>query len=351
MAGRRVAVEGQPAERAIDVREVPPVVTRVREVLERVEGDDRPATRRPARAVERGEPARVAQREERRRHVEAARRDLAGRYASPPEDIVFRYDLTGAIEDLHRYWQRMVRVVYDPATGLIEVRALAFAPGDAREIARGVFAESALLIDELSAIAQSDTTAFARAEVERAVLRLKDAREAMTAYRSRTQIIDPTADLQGQMGLMSVLERPLAEALIDADLLRETTRSGDPRLAQADRRIGVIEARITEERRNLGVGSGVGEGADYATLVSEFERLAVDRQFAEESYTAALVAFDLAQAEARRKSRYLAAHIKPTLAETPQFPRRWLLTATIGFFSLCVWALSVLVFYSIRDRR
>ena len=279
------------------------------------------------------------------------RLDLAQRYAVPEDDVLFRYDPSGAIEDLHAHWERMVRVVYDPATGLIEVRALAFSAEDARAIAEGVFDESARLIDELSTIAQDDTTAFARAELERSVERMKNARERLTAFRSRTQIVDPSADLQGQMGLLSVLEQQLAEALINADLLRETTREGDPRLEQANRRIGVIEARIAEERRNLGVGTGKGAGADYATLLAEYERLAVDRQFAEEAYTAALAAFDQAQAEARRKSRYLAAHIKPTLAETAQYPRRAVLTSMIGFFALCGWAVIVLALYSLRDRR
>ncbi len=279
------------------------------------------------------------------------RLDLARRYALPRNDVLFRYDPSGSIEDLHAHWDRMVRVVYDPSTGLIDVRALAFSAKDAQDIAQGIFDESARLIDELSAIAQDDTTAFARAELERSVERMKVARERLTAFRSRTQIVDPSADLQGQMGLLSVLEQQLAEALINADLLRETTREGDPRLDQAMRRIGVIEARIVEERRNLGVGSGQGAGGDYATLLAEFERLAVDRQFAEEAYTSALAAFDQAQAEARRKSRYLAAHIKPTRAETAQYPRRAVLTALIGFFALCGWAILALAIYSIRDRR
>jgi len=280
-----------------------------------------------------------------------ARLDLARRYALPPDDLLFRYDPSGSIEDLHAYWERMVRVVYDPSNGLIEVRSLAFSAEDAQDIAQGIFDESARLINELSAIAQDDTTAFARAELERSVERMKVARERLTAFRSRTQIVDPSADLQGQMGLLSVLEQQLAEALINADLLRETTREGDPRLDQAKRRIGVIEARIVEERRNLGVGSGQGVGGDYATLLAEFERLAVDRQFAEEAYTSALAAFDQAQAEARRKSRYLAAHIKPTRAETAQYPRRAVLTMLIGFFALCGWAILALAIYSIRDRR
>ena len=272
-------------------------------------------------------------------------------YGAPGNDPVFAFDPLGAIEDLTAYWQRMVDVVYDPATGLIEVEARAFAAEDARLIASGIFEESARLVDDLSSIARDDTTAFARAELERAVERLKGARERLTAFRSRTQIVDPTVDLQGQMGLLGSLEEQLAATLIDADLLRESTGARDPRLRQAERRIAVIETRIAAERQKLGQGTAVGGGEDYASILSEFERLAVDREFAEEAYRGALAAFDQAQAEARRKSRYLAAHIRPTLAETAEYPRRLVLMALVAFFSFGLWTLGVLIYYSVRDRR
>lgn len=280
-----------------------------------------------------------------------ARIGLVEMYAAPLNDPVFGFDPSGAIEDLTSYWQRMVDVIYDPATGLIEVEARAFAAEDARLIASGLFEESARLVDDLSSIARADTTAFARSELARAVERLKGARERLTAFRSRTQIVDPTVDLQGQMGLLGSLEEQLAATLIDADLLRESTGARDPRLRQAERRIAVIETRIAAERRKLGQGTGVGSGQDYASILSEFERLAVDREFAEEAYRGALAAFDQAQAEARRKSRYLAAHIQPTLAETAAYPRRPMLILLVGFFAFGLWTLGVLVYYSVRDRR
>lgn len=281
-----------------------------------------------------------------------ARIGLSNIYSKPQGDPFFAFDPSGSIEDLHEYWEWMVRLVYDPATELIEVRALAFDPQDARTIATAIFEESSALIDELSAIAQDDTTQFAQAELDRAVERLKAAREAVQAFRSRTQIVDPSADLQGQMGLLSTLEAQLAAALIDADLLRESTRESDPRIRQAERRIAVIEARIADERRKLGVGGATdGTTNDYATLLSEFERLAVDREFAEQAYTAALAAYDSALAEARRKSRYLAAYIKPTLAQSSQYPEREVFLGVTAFFLLTAWAIGVLVFYSLRDRR
>ncbi|MDA9865434.1 sugar transporter [bacterium] len=273
---------------------------------------------------------------------------LSDMYAYPSDDPIFAYDTSGTVEDLLDYWHRMVRVTYDSATELIEVRALAFTANDAQAISTAIFDESARLVDDLSAIAQQDAIAFAKDEVDRAVERLKSAREAMTQFRSRTQIVDPSADLQGQMGLLSTLEQQLAEALISADLLRESTRDDDPRITQADRRITIIQARIKDERRNLGRGDG---GEDYATLLAEFERLSVDREFAEQAYTAALATYDQALAEARRKSRYLAAYIRPTLAEASEFPQKEVLLGIAAFFLLSAWAIFVLIYYSVRDRR
>ena len=151
------------------------------------------------------------------------------------------------------------------------------------------------------------------------------------------------------MGLLSTLEQQLAEALISADLLRESTRATDPRITQGEWRIAVIEARIKDERRNLGRGGEDGE--DYATLLAEFERLAVDREFAEQAYTAALATYDQALAEARRKSRYLAAYIRPTLAEASEYPQKPMLLGMAAFFLISAWSIAVLVFYSVRDRR
>jgi capsular polysaccharide transport system permease protein len=153
------------------------------------------------------------------------------------------------------------------------------------------------------------------------------------------------------MGLLNTLNQQLAEALITLDLLRETTRADDPRIAQAERRIEVIEARIAEERRKFGVGDASSDTGDYASVMAEFERLSVDREFAERAYIAALSAFDGARAEAQRQSRYLAAYVRPTLAETAEYPGRILLTGLVGLFLLLAWAILALVYYSLRDRR
>jgi len=230
--------------------------------------------------------------------------DLHAIYGKPRFDWYYRLDEDAAIEDLVDYWLSMVRIFYDPGTGLIELEIRAFDP----------------------------------------------ARQALTKFRNETQIVDPTADIQGRMGLVNSLQEQLAEALIDLDLLSENTSQSDPRVTQASRKIEVIEKRITEERAKLGVTGDGGAGA-FADLVGKFEILQVDLEFAQKSYLSALAAYDSAAADAGRKSIYLAAYTEPTLAETAIHPRRAIILAVLGVLLLGSWATLVLIYYSLKDRR
>ena len=277
--------------------------------------------------------------------------DLRSIWSSPDNDPIFAYDPSGTIEDLVNHWGRKVQIYYDAGSGLLEVRSLAFAADDARAISEVIFAESSRMINALSDSAREDAIKYAREELDNSVERLKSARTALTSFRNRTQIVDPTVDMQTQAGLLGNLQAQLASALIDLDLLVASTRTGDTRIDQAQRRVDVIEARIDDERRKLGIGNGDQDGTVFADLLGEYESLAVDREFAEQSYVAALANYDAAFADARRQSRYLAAHILPTLAEKSLFPRRLETLGVISVFLFLIWSIFILVLYSIRDRR
>lgn len=266
-------------------------------------------------------------------------------------DPVFGLPEDSTLEEMVAYWQRVVRISYDSSTGLVELRVLGFTPEDAQRVNQMIFEFSSEKINDLSAIAREDATRYAREELDKAVGRLKDAREAITRYRNRTHIIDPQSDLEVLLGVQSTLQQQLAEALIEADLLRPTMRPDDPRLAQAEQRIAVIEDRIKKEREKVGSDAGSAEAENYSNLVGEYERLTVDREFAEKTYVGALSAYNIALATAQRKSRYLAAYIKPTLAQSSEYPQKPLLIGLVFLFSFLAWAVLTLMYYSIRDRR
>ena len=281
--------------------------------------------------------------------------DLHTIYSKPTFDPVYAFDKDGSIEDLVSYWSSMVKIFYDRGTGLIELRVQAFDPQDAQRVAQEIYDQSSLMINQLSAIGRVDTTRYAKEDLDTAIERLKAARTALTEFRSRTQIVDPSADIQSQMGLLNTLQQQMTASVVELNLLQSTSKpEGDPRIEESERRIAVIQKLIDQEREKFGVGKGVnapdGEN-NFSTLVGEFERLNVDREFAEKAYLAALATYDTAVAKAQRQSRYLAAHVMPTLAEDARYPQRTETVLLIAGLLLAAWGIAMLVYYSVRDRR
>lgn len=279
--------------------------------------------------------------------------DLREHYSEHwPRDWVFSIWPDASQEDLIWYWNRMVGVSYNSSTGLIEVQVRAFDPLMAQDINKAIVSESQTHINELNLQAREDAMRYARADLDEAVELLKNAREALTNFRLESQIVDPETDIQTRMGVMQSLQQQLAEALIEYDLLRGNTTGADPRLKDAAQRIEVIRDRIATERRNFSSSSTEtgGVAQDYPTLIAEFERLTVDREYAEEFYFASLTAMESARDEANRQSLYLATYIKPTQAEDPEYPQRPVLSGLTALFLVLAWSIGALIFYSIRDR-
>jgi capsular polysaccharide transport system permease protein len=269
-------------------------------------------------------------------------------YSSAEGDPVFTISPDVSIEGLVAHWRRMVHVSYDKGSGLIHVTSFAFDPKSAEAVNKAILSESQQLVDKLSMLARDDATKYAEADLNEARKRLKIARQNLSRFRAESRIIDPTIDVQSQGGVSAALQQQLAEALIDRDLLRGSTSNvSDPRIEQADRRIQAIEQRLEGERESL--SSGVDRG--MVTIVGNYEALTVEREFAEQAFLSAAAAYDSAKAEAKRRTKYLAVHIEPTVADTPLYPRKLLIIAVSAVLLILIWAVLVMVAYSVRDRR
>lgn len=265
-------------------------------------------------------------------------------------DPVFALKSDATIEDLHNYWGRTVRVSYDQSTGLTELRVITFDPNMAQAIATEIVSESQDMVNGLNEQARADAIRYATFELEQTKERLKQTRAALVEFRTRTQIVDLQADIQARIGVVSNLQQRLALELVAFDELAGTTGTEDPRYTQAQRRIGVIRERIIEERRSFANTEVLSTGEDYPTLISEFEGLTVEREFAEEAFRAALATRDSALANATRQSQYLVSYISPTLAESADYPQRFIMLSVIALFACLGWGIIVLVYYSIRDK-
>ena len=275
-----------------------------------------------------------------------ARLDLRAIWSKAPGDPIFGFRGNSSMESLVSEWERKVRIYYD--SGMIDLRILAFDPHDAQNIANAILEESGIVINQLNDIAREDALRYSRNELERAQERLRAARQAVSEFRHRYQLVDPAADVQSQIGVVTSLQQQLAEQLVSLGLLQANAQPQDPRINQTELRIEIIRQQIEAERQKFGSNE---DDVALSDVVGQYETLAVDRQFAETSYTAALASYETARAEAVRQSRYLAPYIRPTLAQEAEFPQRAKLLLIVAGFLTLLWIIGSLMFYSLRDRR
>jgi capsular polysaccharide transport system permease protein len=274
--------------------------------------------------------------------------DLRAIWNRAENDPYFTLGDDSTFEALHAQWNRMVGVAYDAGTGIIHIQVRAFRPEDATAIATAILARSDALVNTLSEQARKDAVRFANEELADAEANLRDVRDRVATFRRDYNLVDPQADVAGQMGLLNALQAELAQALVDRDVLTSYAAEGDQRVVQADRRIAAITKRLEDERGSLSVA---GVGASLPEVIGRYEELLVDLEFASTAYTQALGGVTAARAEARRQSRYLAAHIQPSAAESSLYPRRAMLAGLTGLFLLLGWGVLALFYYNVRDDR
>ena len=280
-----------------------------------------------------------------------AKLDLVAIYNRAPEDPVFRLGENQPVEELLDHWQWMTDVSIDPATGILSVEARAFAAEDAQALAEAVLDASTALVNQLSEAARADAVRHAAGELAGAEARLRRIRSDLRAFRDVEQEVDPTQNAAVALGLVATLEEDRARTQVQLDQLTGVLDAGAPRIQTLRRRIATLDARIAKERTRLGSGSAQADGRQLADIVGDYEELVVDREFAEQAYTLALATYEQAQAEARRQSRYLAVHIRPTRSEEAEYPDRPTWLGATAALALTAWAILMLVIANIRERR
>lgn len=276
--------------------------------------------------------------------------DIQEMFRKYPEDFVFSLAQDPPIEDLMRYWQWMVTVAVDNATGVVDVEVKAFDPADSVKIARAILDASSELINELSQVAQEDKTRFALANLKLAQDTLKAVRLEISAFRAQNQIINPEVDFEGQMSVVGALKSQLADALVRRETLMSYAREGDPRLLEANRKIEAIRRQIEEQKEPIASDTENTGEATLTDVIGKYEELLVELTFSQDAYVAARAIEQQALSEAQRQSRFLAAHIEPTRSVEAQFPQRPEMSILIFAALFAAWSVVVLIYYNVRDR-
>jgi capsular polysaccharide transport system permease protein len=221
-----------------------------------------------------------------------------------------------SFEEFYRFYGRHVAVDYDPASSITTLTVRAFSAQDAYQINGLLMDMSERLVNTLNDRSRRDLVGYAEEEVRLASDKAKEASIALLNYRSTRSVFEP--DRQAALQLQSVAK--IQEELIstEAELAQLKSLSPEnPQVAALTSRAETLRDAIASE------ASKVTSARDsLSARAPDFERLALESEFADKQLGVALSSLESARAEARQKQLYLERLVQPGLPDKAMEPRR-----------------------------
>ncbi len=256
-----------------------------------------------------------------REAVEELQRRIGVKALLANDDPWFRLSADTPTEQFLRAWQRMTNAEYDPVTGLALVQIRAFSPDDAVRIATTLMTMSEELVNRIASRAKDGTLRPAEEEVRKAGQRLERASTALAVYRRTDSTINPsTSAVQANNSL--VLTQRFALAQLESQLAALRTQNLNAAAPAAVFLRSRIETGRAELRRLESEPRARVETATLAESVGRYEKLDLDRQYANSSYNNAMYALDQARANAAAQHIYLTPYARPHLPQEATYPNR-----------------------------
>ncbi len=279
----------------------------------------------------------------------AAKIDLRKMFSGPEVDYFSRLTPNTSIEGLVDYWRGKVEPYFELTTGIVSVQIRAFTPQDAEVIGRDVLALSESLAEDLSKRARADYVKFAQEQVEEAAEKLRQARQAMLAFRDRERSLDPNKEADSARLGIGKLRDELGRVSADYLTARGRTGENSPIVVTLKDRIKALESLIRDAEARLTGANSPKDAITMSQNIRGYEDVETDRQLAEKFYDAAVQSLQRAQFEASRRAMYLEVFVTPSLAENSVYPRRFVSVLIVSLAAFGAWIFLLMVYYSVRD--
>jgi capsular polysaccharide transport system permease protein len=267
-------------------------------------------------------------------------------YSSNEIDFINRFpglSPDDSFEAFFRHYRKYVTIDYDTVSSITTLYVRAYTADDSRKFNDLLLQMGERLVNNLNTRSRQDLIQVAQKEVQAAEERSKVAAVALSGYRGKQSLFDP--DRQSALQLQGVAK--LQEELLSAEARLTQLRQLSPDNPQ----IPALKSRVEGLRKTIAVEGSKVAGAD-GSLTSKsaaYDRLQLEKVFAERQLATALAALESARNEAQRKQLYLERLVQPNLPDKALEPKRTRNTFTVFLLGMILWGVVSLIVASVRE--
>ena len=248
-----------------------------------------------------------------------------------------------SFEAFFRHYRKYVTIDYDTVSSITTLYVRAYTAEDSRKFNDLLLQMGERLVNNLNTRSRQDLIQVAQKEVQTAEERSKTAAVALSGFRGKQSLFDP--DRQSALQLQGVAK--LQEEMLAAEAQLAQLRQLSPDNPQ----IPSLKSRVDALRKTIAAEGSKVAGAD-GSLTSKsaaYDRLQLEKVFAERQLATALAALETARNEAQRKQLYLERLVQPNLPDKALEPRRLRSVLMVFALGLVLWGVVSLVVASTKE--
>ena len=277
-----------------------------------------------------------------------ARLHLRAHFESAHTDWLFRLWPGTRQEDWLDYWRQRVEVALDEPSGLLTVRTQGFDPAFAQRINQALLQEAESFVNDIAHRIANEQLAFAQTELSRATDRLELAEQALVAFQTHNQRLDPLADAQATGARTASLRDRLAKLEAELSAKQSFLHDEAPDIVTLKAELAAVKQQVDRETRLATASTAPGT---LNKLAVEFHGLKTRATLADGAYKSALASVETTRIETSRKLKTLVVIEPPTRPELAEYPRRLYNMATLLLGCLMVYATVTMAVTTVREHR
>ena len=263
------------------------------------------------------------------------------------KDPLFALDEDAPIEDVVKYFNRVVSVNLDEKTMMLEVNAQGFTPEYSLKLNNSILKNSEDFINDISQNIAQEQQNFAEQQLQESTDQLKQARDNLLKYQNENDIFDPALQAQAVATLVANLQNNLAQLKTEERTLLSYLNPVAPQVIAVQSQIESVEQQIENENAKLTSPSNTKLNQN----VSEFEELKAQVGFATDLYKLSLASLEKSRLEASRKLKKLVVISNPRLAEDALYPRKIYLIITSFIVLNILFGIGALIRSIVREHK
>lgn len=269
-------------------------------------------------------------------------------YSSPRIDLFSRFagiDWDDSLEAFYLYYQKKIDVQLDPTSAITTLTVRAYSPETALGVNQRLVEFSESLVNKLNERGRQDMIRFAADEVALAQSAAKAAALALSQYRNAKGVIDPEKQSAIPLQQIAKLQDELIATRSQVVQLEKLAKD-NPQLPVLRQRVGLLESEIEGETKRMAGGE-----RSLAGKAAEYQRLVLEREFADKMLASAMSTLEQAKNEAQRKQLYLERIVLPNKPDQAMEPRRirgMLITLLVG---LVAWGVLTMLIAGVKEHQ